>query len=131
VSPATRTSLIVSTCDAEPGFWIGTPPVVVVAYGVNALPYSRGTITTSPLAASPLGDKLKTMLPLLPVAGLLYSPTHFPASDARAAESPVTVIGVGFDAQATTKAADAARNSLLDFTTPSSVEKRSTEGWVG
>jgi len=70
------------------------------------------------------------MLPLLPVAALLYSPTHFPASDARDAESPVTVIGVGFDAQATAKAADVARNSMLDFTTPSSVGKRSIEGWV-
>jgi hypothetical protein len=40
------------------------------------------------------------MLPVLPVAVLLYSPTHFPASDARAALSPVTVTGVGFDAQA-------------------------------
>src|ERR1700681_4569729 len=70
------------------------------------------------------------MLPLLPVAALLYSPTHLPASDARALESPVTVIGAGFDAQATRRAADAARKSLLGFTTPSSVGKRSTEGWV-
>jgi hypothetical protein len=57
-------------------------------------------MTTSPFAASPDGERLKTMLPVLPVAGLLYSPTHFPASDARSPESPVTVIGVGFDAHA-------------------------------
>ena len=57
-------------------------------------------MTTSPLAVSPVGDRLKTMLPLLPVAELVYSPTHFPASEARSAESPATVIGVGFDAHA-------------------------------
>jgi hypothetical protein len=40
------------------------------------------------------------MLPDLPVEGLEYSPTHVPANEARSLESPVTEIGVGFDAQA-------------------------------
>jgi hypothetical protein len=40
------------------------------------------------------------MLPDRPVDGLEYSPTHFPANEARSLESPLTEIGVGFDAQA-------------------------------
>src|SRR6266480_1769488 len=87
-------------------------------------------MTTSPLAVSPLGDRLKTMLPLLPVAELVYSPAHFPASEARSAESPATVIGVGFDAHAHRTGASAAIQSRAIFTEPSFVESVSTEGWV-
>jgi len=80
-------------------------------YGISGLPYPRGTITTSPLAESREGERSNTMLPLLPVAGLLYSPAHFPASDARAPESPLIVIGVGFDAQASVIPANAPTQS--------------------
>jgi hypothetical protein len=47
------------------------------------------------------------MLPDLPVEGLEYSPTHFPANEARSLESPATEIGVGFDAQASAAVAPA------------------------
>src|SRR6266513_2560251 len=77
VSPLMRTSLIVRTCEV-----FGDCTLAAVAfpavYGVNGRSNPRGTITTSPLAASPDGDRLKTMLPLRPVAWLEYSPVHLP-----------------------------------------------------
>src|SRR5450759_4411893 len=92
------------------------PAVVVAPYGTNALPEPRGIITTSPFAAWPVDDRLNTMLPLLPVTGLLYSPVHFPASDARSSAAPVTVTGVGFDAHASDTQASTARHNWVIFT---------------
>src|SRR3989442_13823447 len=111
VSPGTRTSLMVRTCEFAPVCVAPTTVLVALPYGTNGRPDPRGTITTSPLAESPDGDRLNTILPLLPVAGLLYSPAHFPASDARAPESPLIVIGVGFDAQANAIPANATTQS--------------------
>src|SRR6266571_2731184 len=111
VSPATRTRLIVRTCESPPVCVAPSAVFEALPYGTSGRPYPRGTITTSPRAESPEGERLNTMLPLLPVAGLLYSPAHFPASDARAPESPLMVIGVGFDAQAIVTTANAPTQS--------------------
>src|ERR1051325_7798515 len=119
VSPLTRTSLIVRTCDVAGDCTLAVLALAFPAvYGVNGRSSPRGTITTSPVAASPDGDRLKTMLPLRPVVGLEYSPVHFPASDTRSPVSPATVTGVGLEAHANVKAPEAAISARSILTNP-------------
>jgi len=61
---------------------------------------------------------LNTILPLLPVDGLEYSPDHFPASDALSPASPDSVTGVGFVAQAIKAPATKRSNLGRTFTDP-------------
>jgi hypothetical protein len=62
-------------------------------------------MTTSPWAWSSPAMSLKTMLPLRPVAALLYSPSHSPARAGRSVGEASSRTGDGADAHATNRIA--------------------------
>src|SRR5688572_26131761 len=82
--------------------------------GVTCAFVTRGTITTLPTAVSRPARKLKTMLPLLPVSGLVYSPLHSPTSAVRSELGPITGTGVGREAQPASRVAAASVANIFE-----------------
>jgi hypothetical protein len=97
--PSTRAKRIVSTSD-DGGVVLDCGRSGALCMAAAA----RGTMTTSPKAVSLPALSLKMMLPLRPVASLLYSPFQLPTRLLRLAGSAESGIDAGFVAQAAASA---------------------------